>query len=60
MSRLDNACPFGERERAARCQGCMEGHGAMPPCVVAWLQSQMGVREPATIIHLQTTKRRAA
>ncbi len=60
MSRLDQACPFAEHDRAARCQGCTEAHTAMPPCVVAWLQSQMGVREPAKIIRLETIKRRAA
>jgi hypothetical protein len=37
MPRVSEACPYDEATRAARCESCCAGHGALPPCVVAWL-----------------------
>lgn len=34
--RIEEACPFDARTRAARCEGCCR-ENQVPPCVQAWL-----------------------
>jgi hypothetical protein len=43
MSRMSEACPYDEHTRATRCEPCCANHGALPPCVVAWLNVRVNV-----------------
>ena len=42
MPDLKGACPYDERSRAARCSGCVQMHGGVTPCIIAWLSQGTG------------------
>jgi hypothetical protein len=37
MSAIEDACPFDEPARAARCRACCNASSSVPPCVAAYL-----------------------
>ncbi len=60
MNRANEGCPFDAKTRASRCHECVQTSDLMPPCVEAWLWSEMGAREKTAILPLFAVRQRAA
>ena len=57
MPGLKDACPFEARTRAARCSGCLQAHGGVTPCIIAWLNENADAPAPARVeLSLPTLK----
>lgn len=46
MPGLKDACPYDARTRAARCSGCVQAHGGVTPCIIAWLNNDEAPAAP--------------
>ena len=60
MTHLDKACPFGAGTRASQCEGCLNRSESVPPCVRAWLGSEMGITERGKVIPFRLARPAAA
>jgi hypothetical protein len=60
MMPLDDACPFNPEARASQCQGCVAHNESAPPCVKAWLESEMGLAGRGNVIPLHMARRKRA
>lgn len=59
MQRNKQACPYEPANRAERCEGCVDAHGGVTPCVAAWLRTD-GRWKTTNVIPLFSEERKAA